>query len=83
MGAGIGIGRGTGMGRPCCGCGIGAGMGTGIGRGPGCEQGLEQADAQAPPQGLGQRPVPHGDGRAPPLQGAAGCGNPGNEGSGS
>ena len=67
------------------GAGIGNGKGCGIGPGPGCgcEQGLEQAVAQAPPQGLGQRPVPHGEGRAPPLQGEAGCGNPGNEGSGS
>ena len=52
---------------------MGAGMGAGIGPSPGREeQGLEQALAHAPPHGLGQRPVPHGEGRAPPLQGVAG-----------
>ena len=52
--------------------GIGVGIGVGIVVGPGREQRFEQAVAHAPPQGLGQRPVPHGDGRAPPLQGDAG-----------
>ena len=64
---------------------MGAGMGAGIGPSPGREeQGLEQALAHAPPHGLGQRPVPHGEGRAPPLQGVAGWlpGKLGNGGSG-